>query len=90
MKQSSLEGDKMSQVFDLNKYLKENYDSINKMLKSSIKKRELSKKNMILGHEVDVIKLSTQREPELFNNKFYVKDLNKLEKYKRKTKLGSI
>jgi len=65
------------------KVIEENYDSINKMLKSSIKNRELSKKNMILGHEVDVIKLSTQREPELFNNKFYVKDLNKLEKYKK-------
>ena len=37
-------------------------------------------KNFILGKEVDIIKLSNQTHPELYGNKFYIKD-NNIDKY---------
>ncbi len=66
---------------DITKLIKDNYELIKKMIERELNKKEIIKKNIILGSEVDVIKLSNQKEPELYNNKFYVKDITKLDKY---------
>ena len=76
-----------------NKYTKEkeiyklidtNYDGIIKMIEKQKNKNKKREKCMILGKEVDIIVFSMQKEPELYNNKFYVKDLNNLDKYIKK------
>lgn len=66
---------------DINKLISDNYDSIKEMISKKIRKEETITKNMILGRETNIIKLSTQKEPELYGNKFYVKDLDNLDKY---------
>lgn len=66
---------------DIEKLLKENYSSIVTMVTRAINKKEKNEKSMILGKEVDVIAFSMQDEPELYNNKFYVKDKDKIDKY---------
>ena len=60
----------------IKKIINENYNSIIKMIERANKKKETNEKTMILGKEVDVIKMSTQTEPELYENKFYVKSDN--------------
>lgn len=65
----------------IEKLILENVDSIKKMINKQVKKSEVNLKNIILGKEVDVIGLSTQKEPELYNNKFYIKDINNYDKY---------
>src|SRR5574344_2080259 len=64
----------------IKKLINDNYESITNMIARSTKKKEKSELCMILGHEVDVIRLSSQKEPELYNNKFYIKDGN-IDKY---------
>ena len=66
---------------DIEKLLKENYSSIVTMVTRALNKKEKNEKSMILGKEVDVIAFSMQDEPELYNNKFYVKDKDKIDKY---------
>lgn len=65
----------------IEKLINENYDSVISMLDKAINKKEKSEKCMILGREVDVISFSMQDKPELYNNKFYVKDVSKIDKY---------
>ena len=65
----------------IEKLINDNYSSIISMINKASKKKEKSEKSMILGKEVDVISFSLQDEPELYNNKFYVKDVSKLDKY---------
>ena len=66
---------------DIEKLLKQNYSSIVSMLEKAVRKNERNEKSMILGREVNVISFSLQDKPELYNNKFYVKDRDKLDKY---------
>lgn len=82
---------------DIEKLIINNSNLIRRMLNKKIKHVEQNKKFMILGKEVDVISLSSQKEPELYGNKFYIKNSNNLEKYLRdyayklfKTRLDSI
>lgn len=65
----------------IKKLLDDNYSNIVSMLDRAIRKKERNEKSMILGNEVDVVVFSMQDKPELYNNKFYIKDRNKLEKY---------
>lgn len=65
----------------IEKLLNENYDSILSMLNKTIKKNERNEKSLILGKEVDIIVFSHQDKPEFYNNKFYIKDREKLDKY---------
>lgn len=65
----------------IQKLIVENASSIRKMLVKKIKHNENNLKFTLLGKEVDIICLSNQKEPELYNNKFYVKSSNDLEKY---------
>lgn len=58
-----------------------NYSSIVSMIDRALRKKERNDKCMILGKEVDVVSFSLQNKPELYNNKFYVKDISKLDKY---------
>ncbi len=66
---------------DITKLINDNYDNIVSMVEKAIRKNEKSKKTMILGKEVDVVVFSMQDKPELYNNKFYVKDKEKMDKY---------
>lgn len=66
---------------EINKLVIDNYDSIKEMIDKKIKKEETIINNMILGKKTNIIKLSTQKTPELYGNKFYVKDLDNLDKY---------
>ncbi len=65
----------------IERLIKDNYSNIISMIEKARNKKEKSEKSMILGKEVDVISFSLQDEPELYNNKFYVKDVSKLDKY---------
>lgn len=65
----------------INKLINDNYSNIVSMVEKAVRKNEKSEKSMILGKEVDVVVFSMQDEPELYNNKFYVKDISKLDKY---------
>ena len=65
----------------IEKLINENYSNIISMVERAKRKKEKSEKSMILGKEVDVISFSMQDKPELYNNKFYVKDISKLDKY---------
>ena len=71
--------------FVTNRYIEnlinENINNIRSMLEKAKNKNEKSKKMLILGKEVNVISFSMQDEPELYNNKFYVKNIDKLDKY---------
>ena len=66
---------------DIEKLLKNNYSGIVSMIEKARRKNERNEKSMILGREVNVISFSLQDKPELYNNKFYVKDRDKLDKY---------
>ena len=66
---------------DIEKIIKENYKSVVGMVNKALRKKARDEKCMILGKEVDVISFSMQDKPELYNNKFYVKDVSKLDKY---------
>ncbi len=66
---------------EIEKLIENNSASINKMLEQQIKKINKSKKNYYLGNEIDVVVLSNQTKPEIYNNKLYIKDKSKLDKY---------
>lgn len=66
---------------EIKKLIENNYDNIVKMVLKQIKKNERQEKSMILGKEVDIVVFNGQKEPELYNNKFYIKDKTKLDKY---------
>lgn len=65
---------------DIEKLIIANYDSIKDCLEKMKRKKQKNDKNFILGKEVDIIKLSNQIHPELYGNKFYIKD-NNIDKY---------
>ena len=65
---------------DIEKLIIANYDSIKDCLEKMKRKKQKNDKNFILGKEVDIIKLSNQTHPELYGNKFYIKD-NNIDKY---------
>ncbi|MBQ1813064.1 MAG: M48 family metallopeptidase [Bacilli bacterium] len=65
----------------IEKLIDDNYSNIVSMINRALRKKERNDKCMILGNEVDVVSFSLQSKPELYNNKFYVKDINKLDKY---------
>ena len=65
----------------IQKLIVDNSSSIRKMIIKKVKHNENNLKFTLLGKEVDVICLSTQKEPELYNNKFYIKSSNNLDKY---------
>ena len=65
----------------IEKLINENYSNIVSMVDKALRKKERNDKCMILGHEVDIVSFSLQSKPELYNNKFYVKDISKLDKY---------
>lgn len=65
----------------IKKLINDNVESIALMLERAKKKKEKHEKSMILGSEVDVIEFHLQEKPELYNNKFYIKDISKLDKY---------
>ncbi|HOO68424.1 MAG TPA: SprT family zinc-dependent metalloprotease [Bacilli bacterium] len=58
-----------------------NKEVIRKMINKRLKKEEDNKKFMILGKEVNIIAMSSQKEPELYNDKFYIKNISNLDKY---------
>lgn len=65
----------------IEKLLIENKDSIRKMINKKMHRKEVNSKFTILGKELDVIGLSTQKEPEVYGNKFYIKDVKNMDKY---------
>lgn len=65
----------------IQKLVLDNYDLIKKMILKSERKEEIINKNYILGKQIDIIELSSQKEPEIYNNKFYIRDITKLDKY---------
>ncbi len=67
--------------FEINKMLKDNADSIRDMIERIKNRISNSDKTMYLGDEVDIITVSNQKEPEVYNNKMYIKDINKLDNY---------
>ena len=66
---------------DIIKLIEDNYESIKKMIKQVEKKNIYNDKNYYLGKEVDIVILSNQTYPEIYNNKLYVKDRTKIDKY---------
>ncbi len=66
---------------DIIKLIEDNYESIKKMIKQVEKKNINNDKNYYLGKEVDIVILSNQTYPEIYNNKLYVKDRTKIDKY---------
>jgi len=66
---------------EIKKLIENNYDNIVLMIEKQVKKNERNEKTRILGKEVDVVIFNGQTEPELFGNKFYIKDKTKLDKY---------
>lgn len=67
--------------FEINKMLKDNVNSIRDMIERIKNRISNSDKTMYLGDEVDIITVSNQKEPEVYNNKMYIKDINKLDNY---------
>ncbi len=65
----------------IERLINENYSNIVSMMDKALRKKARNDKCMILGKEVDVVSFSLQSKPELYNNKFYIKDINKLDKY---------
>ena len=51
------------------------------MINRELKKKENNKKNMIMGREVDIIVFPSDKHPTLYNDKFYIPDISKLDKY---------
>lgn len=72
---------KWSKEKDLIKLIEDNYETINKMIKQVEKKNNNIDKNYYLGQEIDIVILSNQTYPEIYNNKLYIKDRLKLDKY---------
>ena len=66
---------------EIRKLIENNYSNIVLMVERQLKKNERNEKTMILGKEVDLVVFNKQTEPELFGNKFYIKDKSKLDKY---------
>lgn len=66
---------------EIRKLIENNYDNIVKMIEKQVKKNERNEKCMILGKEVDIVVFNGQKDPELYGNKFYIKDKTKLDKY---------
>lgn len=66
---------------EIKKLITDNYDAIIKMINRELKKKENNKKNMIMGREVDIIVFPSDKHPTLYNNKFYIPDISKLDKY---------
>lgn len=66
---------------EIRKLIENNYSNIVLMVERQVKKNERNEKTMILGKEVDLVVFNKQTEPELFGNKFYIKDKSKLDKY---------
>lgn len=66
---------------DIIKVIEDNHNSINKMIKRLENKNKLENIKYLLGKEIDIVVLSNQKYPELYNNKLYIKDKTKLEKY---------
>ena len=66
---------------EIEKIISDNHKSINKMLEREKRKQLENNKNYLLGKEIDIVVLSTQDKPELYNNKLYIKDRSKLDKY---------
>lgn len=65
----------------IEKVLIDNYDSIKKMIEREKNKNARESRPMLFGHEIDVVVVSNQKEPEIFGNKLYVKDKSKLDLY---------
>lgn len=63
------------------KLVNENYSTITRMIDKEEVKVKRNEKCMILGVEVDVIQLSIVDSYEFSDNKLYVKDISKLDKY---------
>lgn len=66
---------------EINKILLEHYNSIFKMIKKVESKNKNKNKTYYLGNEIDIIVFPDQTKPELYNNKFYIKDRTKLDYY---------
>lgn len=66
---------------NIEKLIKDNYNVIIKMIDKVLRKKEKIEKNIILGKEIDVVKLSSQIKPELYNNKLFINNTSKVEKY---------
>ena len=66
---------------NIEKLIKDNYNVIIKMIDKELRKKEKIEKNIILGKEIDVVKLSSQIKPELYNNKLFINNTSKVEKY---------
>ncbi len=66
---------------DIVKLIEKNREFINNMLEKQIDKNHMIDKHYFLGKEIDVIVLSTQTKPEVYNNKLYIRDKTKLDKY---------
>lgn len=66
---------------NIEKLIKDNYNVIIKMIDKVLRKKEKIEKNIILGKEIDVVKLSSQVKPELYNNKLFINNTSKVEKY---------
>lgn len=65
----------------IEKLIEKNYDDIVKMIESKIKKNKESERNLFLGKEIDIVVVSNQKKPEIYNNKLYIKDRTKLDLY---------
>lgn len=66
---------------EIEKLIEDNFKSINKMLEQQKAKQQKASKNYLLGKEIDIVILSEQDKPEIYNNKLYIKDRTKLDKY---------
>lgn len=66
---------------EIKKLIEDNHKYIEKMLDRQNRKVIENTKNYLLGREIDVVVLSTQDKPEIYNNKLYVKDRSKINKY---------
>ena len=66
---------------EINKILLEHYNSIFKMIKKVESKNKNKNKAYYLGNEIDIIVFPDQNKPEIYNNKFYIKDRTKLDNY---------
>lgn len=67
--------------FEVEKIVFDNILNIKKMIETVNKKKLNSDKNMYLGNEIDIVCVSNQGYPEIYNNKLYIKDINKLNDY---------
>jgi hypothetical protein len=65
----------------IEKIIEKNYEDIVKMINSAKKKNKESEKNLFLGNEIDIVVVSTQKKPEIYNNKLYIKDKSKIDIY---------